>query len=155
MSEALNFKAGFSLIEILVTLALIGLIIFLFSINLSLNRAGIIKIELEKLYTIAIYLQKKAIIENKRQELYFEKENSYKFNNTIYKLDKSVVFTGINSFKGHKIIFYPDGIISPGAIYLTDRHNNAIYKLTCAIGSINYLRKYKYNKTLSKWIMLN
>lgn len=171
--EALVYKAGFSFIEILVYITILGLILALFSNITNFNQNSFLKLELDKIYIISVYLQKKAILEQKDQILILDIEkNSYKFGNIKYKLGKNVVF-GIKqnllgapgspnriikkpvSFKNNRIIFYKDGIISAGSLYLTNFNKSIVYSLTCSVATINYLRKYKLNNNLSNWILIN
>lgn len=145
--EALRFKSGFTLFEILIYIALLALIAIIFSSTINLSRSGIVKIELEKLYTLAIYLQKKAILENSQQILTFA-NNSYYYDQETHNLPKDISFSSIK-FKNNQIIFHPDGIISSGSIILAD--SSVKYKLTCSVATVNYLRKYIYNSSSNSW----
>ena len=49
-----------------------------------------------------------------------------------------------------KVIFSPDGKITPGTIYLTDFKKNIMVALTCPIGNISYIRKYQYDNNTWK-----
>lgn len=48
------------------------------------------------------------------------------------------------TFVNHTIYFYPNGTISSGSIYLTDKSHNTCYALTCPIGSTSTLRIYRF-----------
>jgi len=50
------------------------------------------------------------------------------------------------TFKNAQITFYPDGIISAGTVYLTDTDQKTCYALTCGVGSVSFLRAYRYDK---------
>lgn len=173
VKEELVYKLGFSLIEILVYIMLLSIIMSLFNNIIILNKSSFIKIELEKIYIICLYLQKKALLEQKEIILILDiNNNSYQFDNIVYKLEQDVIFgirdnllgspgssskmvTNPISFNNSKIIFYPDGIISSGSLYLTNHNKSIIYSLTCAVSTINYLRKYKFNNNLNNWILIN
>jgi hypothetical protein len=55
------------------------------------------------------------------------------------------------TFSAQKIIFYPDGIISPGIIYLIDRNRQDIYAFSSGIAHASFLRKYRYD---GKWHLI-
>lgn len=171
--EALVYKTGFNLIEILIYITILGLILALFSNIMHFNQNSFIKLELDKIYITCIYLQKKAILTQEKQILFLDSENNlYKFENITHKLNKNVIF-GITknmvgspgapdniikkpiSFQKNKIIFYQDGIISSGSLYLTDLNRSVVYSLTCSVATINYLRKYKLGDKLNNWILIN
>jgi len=47
------------------------------------------------------------------------------------------------SFKNNTLVCYPSGIISAGTIYMTD-NKQCMYALSCPVGYVSYLRKYRY-----------
>lgn len=170
-------KSGFTLFEILIV---ISTIIFLISISINffkLNNETLVLIELEKLYSCLLYLQNKAKIELKNQYLILNiKDNSYKYNNYPDKiqLSKHVIFGFLenskgppsnakylinkaSTFKNNTIIFYKDGTISSGVIYIKDKNNQFMYALSSGISSITYLRRYKYiqNSNQNNWHLLH
>lgn len=56
------------------------------------------------------------------------------------------------TFNNNKIYFYADGTISSGIIYIIDRNKKIGYALSNGVGSVSYLRLYRYDK--SKWVPL-
>lgn len=54
------------------------------------------------------------------------------------------------TFSQREVIFYPDGKIKPGTLYLTDTQHKWWYALTCQVGEISYLRRYRQEGT--KWV---
>ena len=52
-------------------------------------------------------------------------------------------------------MFFKDGTVSAGIIYLIDKNKTAMYALSCGISSISYLRRYKYIDISNKWLLLN
>ena len=57
------------------------------------------------------------------------------------------------TFVGNKILFYPEGIIQAGAIYLKDTKNRVQYALSSGVSTVSYLRKYQY--TGGEWKLLS
>lgn len=166
----MKFKSGFILFELLVTLAIISIIIGI-SLNISIIAdRSFVKIEIEKLYTIILYLQKKASINKQIESLFIDVEkNLYRFGNNIFYLAKNVKFgfvdgikgppsdpkNNINksiTFKNNTIFFYPDGNISAGIIYITDSKKSCFYALSSSAQEISYIRRYLYNQ---KWLLID
>ena len=56
------------------------------------------------------------------------------------------------TFKGNKIIFNPDGIISAGSIYVVDATGRSMYALTSGVTPVSYLRMYRYDN--GTWVGL-
>lgn len=153
---------AFALFELVIVIAII---IFLTSLTLNfiiISDSTFVKLELEKIYSYCLYLQKQAQIKQEIQYLNIG-QNFYKISDKIIKLDPRVKFDIINgvkgppswpssylsnsnTFKNSVICFYPDGIISSGTIYLTDKNNKKLYALSSSIGQVSYLRKYKFDK---------
>ena len=97
---------------------------------------------------------------NKPQTIVFDlHEQKYQYNNTEHILPKHVQFgaapnakgppssphnaiTNPITFKNKTITFHPNGIVQPGAVYLTDSTRNYTYALSCAVAQVSYLRKY-------------
>ena len=168
--KILKFKSGFILFELLVSLAIISIIIGI-SLNISIIAdRSFLKIEIEKLYNIILYLQKKASINKQSESLFIDVEkNLYKFGNTIFYLAKNVEFGFIDgvkgppsdpknnitkaiTFKNNTIFFYPDGNISAGIIYITDFKKSCLYALSSSAQEISYIRRYLYNQ---KWLLID
>ncbi len=60
--------------------------------------------------------------------------------------------TALCTFNNNKIHFSADGTISSGIIYIVDRNKKVGYALSNGVGSVSYLRLYRYDK--KKWIAL-
>lgn len=159
-------KGGFSLIEVMITIALIALIITFGLCNyLYLNKA-LVRSEVEKIYSICMYLQRLAMVTNKKQTLTFDMaRNSYHYQGHEERLNSYTIFAALNGIKGppstptnaisspvtfvgKKITFTPTGILQPGTIYLTDKKKQYQYALTVPVSQISFLRKYQYDE---KW----
>lgn len=158
---------SFSIIELIISIAILFTILF-FAIpkNIFLNDV-VLTNEIDKFFSTFTYLQQKSIASNTNLELNFnQQENCYTINQKTHKLPKQIKFGFLHgsmgppsdpkklieesiTFKKDKIskaIFYPDGKISPGTIYLVDENTKFMRALTCSISQVSYLRKYKYLK---------
>lgn len=161
-----NRVHGFSLIELLVVIAIIMLIASMASINTHYLNKAVVHTEIDLLYNTCCYLQHTAMATNQKQELSFDvARQSYSNNGEKHELPAAVQFGILPQVKGppsspshaltmpitfshQKIIFYPDGIISSGIIYMIDRNHQDIYALSSGIANTSFLRKYRYD---GKW----
>lgn len=159
----LNNKVGFSLLEVSIVVALCTVIATLAMVNFSWIDRVTVRAELDTLYATCHYLQQRARATNKPQELVFDTgAQAYSYNKVLYQLPHTVQFgtlPGVNgppatpthainqpiTFVGNKIVFYPEGIIQAGAIYLRDVKNTVQYALSSGVAPVSYLRKYQYN----------
>ena len=116
-----------------------------------------------------LYMQRKAMIEGATCAVLFNlKEQSY-IADVTHRLGAGVRFGASAGAKGppsrpeHTIgdactwpggmcIFYPDGTISAGAIYLIDRRGIYAYALTCDVSETSHIRRYFYD---GKWRILD
>jgi prepilin-type N-terminal cleavage/methylation domain-containing protein len=162
-------RAGFTLIELIVVLALVAFIATLTIKCVLFSTTTSARIELERLYALAFYLQQRAYVEQKQQTLTINpKSNSYTGGSRSYTLAHPLIFgtlagtkgppsepekpiTHPITFKNNTIVFYPGGTISAGTMYLTDTSKSCLYALSCAISQVSHIRRYKYHK---RWIML-
>lgn len=160
---------GFSLIELMITLAIFCLVVGLTFTNISFLEQSMVHHELNALYCTAHYLQRRAQMTNHEQELKFDRfKRSYSFNGHTHVLPKGIEFgslaqakgppsspiKGIDNpitFKGEKIIFYPQGIMQSGTVYLLHKDRQCMYALSCAVAQVSFLRKYRYDK---RWILM-
>ncbi|MBY0353012.1 type II secretion system GspH family protein [Candidatus Babeliales bacterium] len=164
----MNKRAGFSLLELLITLGILVVVIgfslprFSFFTNIILNH------ELDRLFMVCSYLQQKAIATHQPQTLSFDIQNnqySYLHHNKphTFNLSGSLKFGSLPKTKGppawpknivktpvtfqpaQKAVFFPDGKVSPGTVYIVDKGQKIMGALTCAISEVCYIRKYRYN----------
>jgi len=138
-------------------------------VNVSFLDKGVVKSELDLLHTTCMYLQQSALESGEVQILQFDLEtNSYSFEKQIKQLKLPVQFgiagTALGppsnpynkikdpiTFQKKQIMFYPEGIISSGTVYLTDRDKKSLYALSNGIAHISHLRKYRYT---GKWELI-
>ena len=160
---------GFTLIELMITVSLCALVLTLTLVNVYFLNRGIVRSEVDKLYSACMYLQQRALTSNTQQELVFNQEqNSYSYAGRAEKVRAPVTFGVIPhvkgppsspskivkfpiTFKKGKILFYPDGIISSGTVYLSDSKKQFLYALSSGVGSVSHLRMYRYS---GKWELL-
>ena len=154
---------GFSLIEVLIGIAITIIIVHLTLINTHYLKKAVAHTNIELLFTTCLYLQRLAITSNTIQELSFnEITNSYSYEADIHFLAAPLCLGIMNGAKGppsapttllttpitfinKKITFYPDGIISSGTVYLIDKTNNELYAISSGIAHTSFLRKYHYD----------
>ena len=168
LDKKINLKA-FTLIELTIALALLALIITISIPNFWFLSQQIVASDLEKLHMTFSYLQQSAISSNRNYILTFNKsDNSYSYENRREKLSQGVQFATITRVKGspstnadivkpitfvnEKIIFYPNGQIQPGSVYLSDTRQKYLYAITVPISQISFIRKYKYQR--NKWTLI-
>ena len=164
---------AFSLIELLITLALVAIIVTFTVPRTSFFARFLVQAEINKLHAVFSYLQQRAIAGNEEQELLFDlKNNTYRFKTiqgeiTIQKLPKSVRFGFLPGVKGppshpDKPIeiaatfpitngipaakFMTNGKITPGTVYVVDEREQCLGALTCPISQVSNIRKYTYDK---------
>jgi len=171
-------KKAFTLIELLITCALIMLLSALALPRLTFLSSGSLSRELTVLNTACAYLHHKAMATNRNLELIFDgAKNSYSYNgihnrSQTHTLPRSIMFGFIPDAKGppskpqrkintaitfascapgkYVITFYPDGTTSSGTVYLTDKDRKNMVALTCPIAPVSYIRMYRYDN--AKWV---
>lgn len=153
----------------MVVMSLIAIIVFLTGSSLSFLERMMVRAELEQLYITCYLLQRSAMMLHQSHILTFDvAQHSYHYKNVHYSLPIQVRFGTAPhvkgppstadgeieipvTFKEYNITFTPEGIIQPGAIYLTDRSQVCTYALSSAVGHVSYLRKYQYTHA---WCLL-
>lgn len=151
----------------------LALILFLLSMSLpsiSFMRRFLLHTELEKLYNIFYYLQQRAIATNQDHLLHFDIQNNRFYTDILSEqLPSGLRFdflpgahgppssptkpiTSPITFKKNRVVFYADGTITAGTIYLVDHDHNSMYALTSPISQISFVRIYHYSK--GSWALL-
>lgn len=161
-----NNVRAFTLVELMVVIALIALLVMLTMTHTAFMHRALLRTEVEKLYVTCIYLQRLAMVTNKKQTLVFDlANNAYTFNGHKATLPDAIVFgflphakgppsdpvkpiTGPVTFIDTAITFDPAGIIQPGTVYLADKNRITMYALSCSVSQVSFLRKYRYD---NKW----
>jgi len=164
----LKNSAGFAVLELLIVLSLITLSAGLGLAWFSVFDRFMIRLELDTLYTHCMRLQQEAQLTGQTKELIFDHvHHSYEIGQKWYVLSSHVRFAERADIqgppsqrKGHqqgitfikdKILFYPDGIISSGTVYITDKAKKYLYALSVGVSQVSYIRKYVYQ---NGWVIL-
>ncbi|MBU1007871.1 hypothetical protein KKA53_02230 [Candidatus Dependentiae bacterium] len=167
-------RRAFSLIELVVACLILFLVLSLSLPRQNFLTKKVVQSELKTLRTTIHYLQQKSIASNTTQTLTFSlATNTYTYqqaNKTItHTLPRQVKFgalahtlgppakpirpiTHAVSFTKNRILFHPNGTISPGTIYLIDRNRTVMYAITCSVAHVSFLRFYQYGNT--GWVLV-
>ena len=155
---------GFTLFELCIVIALCASMMMLSIYVSSYMDRLLVYREVKLLYSLFVNLQHKALIENKQQQVSFDAtNNSYSHGGITHKLSKGVNFgTQPNilgppssptyivqdpvTFDGKSCIFFPDGKIKSGSVYLTNASQVISYAITCPIAQVSYIRTYNYHQ---------
>lgn len=153
---------GFSLFELLMVIALLTTLVLLVGSSSTWLNQLMVRAEVDNLYTTCRYLQRYAMMTGKQQELIFDSpHNAFMYHDHTYQLPKQVMFGVFGQVKGptstptssishaitfvnNRIIFYPDGIIQSGTVYIIDTAQQYLFAITSPVSSVSYLRKYQY-----------
>ncbi len=162
-------KNGFSLIELCITIALFALIVTITFPGIWFIRQQQVISEVDKLFSVFSYLQQSAIASNKDLVLQFDRQSStYSFENGVTKLSAHIKFAIKDGVKGppstpvnfivnpitfikDQVVFYANGKMQPGTVYLTDSKKDYLYAITIPISQVSLIRKYKYT---NNWLLL-
>lgn len=138
------------------------LVSFCIIVPYSIFNRLIAKSELHALCSFFNYMQQKAIALQEDISLVFQPEKqTYIAENMIHELPEYINFfilPGVQgppatpthiitqpiTYKNNTIIFYKNGAISAGTIYLFDRYYKVQYAITNAVSTISYFRLYQY-----------
>jgi len=156
---------GFSLIELMVVLSIVGLLTLLAAGNTMFLNRSIIRAQFEQLYSMCHLARQTAIATNKAQIIQFDLVcNTYSWGDRKESLPRAIRFGFIAgtkgppahpttvlhtpiTFSGNKITFHPDGIIQAGTLYLVDEQATTMYALSNAVSQFSYLRMYRFDGT--------
>ena len=169
---------SFSLIELLITLALVVLLVAFTVPRTTFFARFIVQAEINKMYAICSYLQQRALAANDAQELQLDlTSNTYRFANlqgkqTTQRLHDQVRFgvlpqasgppgkptaslTNASTFPEENgvpcIQFMTNGKITSGTVYFIDRSKKCLGALTCAVSQVSYMRRYIYDN--HQWVV--
>ena len=162
-------KTGFTLFEVSIVIMLVVLMVSLGMGYFRVIDRTLVRMELDKLYMLFVKLQQRARYEQKNLEISFDAvNNSYTYGNTVEKLAQGTQFGIIPNAKGppsspttvlknpvtfvdQRVIFYADGTIQAGTLYLTNTAHTILYALSCPISQVSYIRRYIFDK---HWILV-
>jgi prepilin-type N-terminal cleavage/methylation domain-containing protein len=164
-SARIPVRYGFSLVELMIVLSIMGLFTLLVVTNTTFLHRSIMYAQLEQLYSICQLARQTALATNQAQTIQFDRlTNSYTWAHRKESLPRSLRFGFIPgtkgppahptaqlytpiTFSGDKITFYPDGIVQSGTLYLIDEHATSMYAISNAVAQFSYLRMYRYDGT--------
>ena len=161
---------AFFIMELAVGLAIITFLAMLTLVPYGFIKKSLVKVELDKLYATFLYAQQCALVEGKEQTLIFDQTNHrYRYQEQWHRLPSSMSF-GLYpcvygppsapkhelkkaiTFENDRVSFYPDGVITPGMVNITDVGKQYMYSLTVDISSASFIRRYCYDGT---WVLLS
>ncbi len=169
-------KKSFSLIELLITMALVAVVMTLTIPRTTFYARFLVQAEINKLYAICAYLQQRALASNESQSLQFDlAAHTYRFatvqgNTTMQRLPVAVRFGVLPRVQGPPgkpsatidkaatfpevsgmptVSFMPNGKITVGSVYLIDSQQKCLGALTCSVSQVSYMRRYFYDD--GKW----
>jgi type II secretory pathway pseudopilin PulG len=174
-------QESFTLIELLLVIALVLFLSVLTIPALFDLDSYALNYELEKLAVVFGYQQQRALVTNQIQTLTLDSvamTYTYSINNkpVVYKLSDRVRFGFIKSalgppgdpkvpigqaitFTSHQtkannfiVVLFPNGNISPGSLYITDKRERIMGALTCSVSRVSYIRRYLYQ--LNQWVLV-
>lgn len=163
---------GISLLEVLVVLAVVMIFCSL-TVHFLISTADqlLVRKELENIYLVFCAMQQQAILEDAEKVLDIDVNGRcYRCDGSSYQLCSMVCFGAptdvlgppshptsviINpvSFSQGRVVFYPDGMIQAGALYLTDIKRRWAYALSCGVSHTVYIRRYHYEK--GRWVLIS
>lgn len=162
-------KSGFTLIEVVTTLALFIFIALITIPTINFYNSQLVKAELATLEMNINYLNSLSNLDKEKKILKFNiKDNSYNFENKTHKLNNNVKFGFLNNsfgppsspkkaikeastFKNDEIEFIINNYTS-GTIYFCDKNKKYMFAISTGVAKKKFVRKYQYlNK---KWITL-
>lgn len=162
---------GFSLIELTISMSILALMASLGFYAVNYYDRLFVHLELNRLYALLRSCSTKALLLQAPLQITFSPQQaSYACNGTTYQLTNGTIFGTVPNiqgppanpehpitkpitFVGNKITINAKGKIQPGTIYLTDTHQRWLYALTCPVGQISYLRRYRYFDHV--WVLLS
>ncbi len=157
-------STGFSLVELILVLAIILFLATLSVPRLSFIQRHLAKADANQLLITLLYLQREAMVANTKKKLKFlVNTNSYSYNGSVVPLSQGVCFgvaAGVYgppsgglktpksavTYNKQTVEFLPDGKMNAGSVYLTDRNRSCMYALTTPISQVSYIRMYTYYK---------
>jgi hypothetical protein len=161
-------RRGFMLLELSIAFALLLILVAISVPHIGFLHKHVVRSEIEKLRTLFHYLQHKALASNRDHTVWFD-ETGYWYEGTKTTFPSCIQLGAVpgvygppshptheitqpHTFKENSIIFYSDGKIKPGSVYIRDTRRTSLYALTIPVGEVSYIRTYLYEK---KWELLS
>jgi hypothetical protein len=152
---------GYMLLEVIVWCALIGICGAVISGVMSWHDHTLVRNEVDTLYSTLIAHTFRACAEDCVYDVVLH-ERGWSTDMLAHDLNESVHFGVLPQSKGppadptsfvthpvtfaqHLIRLYPDGKSRPGTVYFTDTNLSVGYALSCPVGKISYMRRYRFH----------
>lgn len=160
---------GFTLIELMIGMSLMLLLVCISAVNFRFLEKTFVLSEVQVLCAACYALQQQAIATNTIQELTIDIANhSYSCNGHEHALASGICFDVAlqaygppsaphklleqpSTFKDHKILFYPEGMMSAGMLCLTNSSRSLLYAISSSVAHVSFLRRYYYD---GKWHLI-
>lgn len=159
---------GFILSHYIGGFAFIGSICFLSLSFFTIYERAAVRREIDRLYAAMLFMQRKAIIEQKPCMLVFNRIKQGYVADVFHSFSSGVRFGAAQGvcgppskpdkaikdpvvWPGGVVTFYPDGTIAAGAVYLTDASGRCTYAITCDASETSHVRRYRYD---AKWNLI-
>lgn len=156
-------QTGFSLVSVLVSVAIVGVLMSLAMVNLSFLDRLIVRSELQALYATCCYAQQVAQAHQAPCTIVCDAvRHTYTCNGHVRALPASIMFgtkPGVygppstpTTLVGNPITFSnatiraaESGVLSAGTIYMVDKNKRYQYALSCSVSQVSYIRCYRYD----------
>lgn len=141
-------RAGFTLIEIVLVLVLIGILLSIVMPNIGYFKTLHEKLEMREFRRDILWARNKAIIESRDYIVHFyHGENYYRIRaGAVISVKKKCFNSGIRLYKGNnlqKLTFKPDGTVSnAGSIRFFDRKDNEFHLSITPVRGLVNIRPY-------------
>lgn len=158
---------GSMLLELLVGLSLIALLTTLSLVYLPVFSSAAVRSHVHRFVADCAYLQRMAMVSGQKKSLHIDVDHhAYTFQGERVAGEWGVCFGTVpgaqgppsdphteikyaSSFGDNTIIFYPDGKMRPGSLYLTDTQHRVGYAVTVPISHVSTMYTYRY--TAGHW----
>lgn len=156
-------NGAFSLLELMIVIALVTLLTSLGSLTSSFFNPWLARLQLNQVYMACQCMRAQAMALHRTLHVQCDThKHTYRIGDHSYQLTGALFdylpgsngppgnptkpITHAITFTKQCISFYPDGTTNAGTIYMTDPHHTRMYALTIAVGEIPAIRTYIYSR---------
>lgn len=154
---------GTALLQLSIVIVCVVILTSFTVASVSFYKRYIVCAQAQKIKTLFLLLQQKALVMREEIRLVCDVTNRTLSTSTHKEeLAQGVFFGYLQSvmgppskpnqllhnpitFANNTAIFYPDGTISSGTIYLIDAQKSCMYAITCPSGQVGFIRIYRYD----------
>lgn len=155
--------AGTTLLQLSIVMTGILILVGLSIPTISFYKRYLVAAQAETIKTLLLCLQQKALLTGKEIQLHCNQARKTLITDCYHEHLSQSVFFGYPpdvmgppskpqqllhnpiTFADDTILFYPDGTISSGTLYLTDENKKFLYAVTCPSGQVGFVRIYRYD----------